>query len=112
MDRWPTLRDDYGDDHGEHRSHVERHLREVAARSVGVAIVDGTVDEYVAFAEGRAQDPIESATRASYGAHLGSIGRTTPWPPGRNDRCWCGSGAKYKRCCGALRFSPVEQADD
>ncbi|MCD2186658.1 SEC-C domain-containing protein [Actinomycetospora soli] len=21
------------------------------------------------------------------------------WPPGRNDPCWCGSGAKYKKCC-------------
>ncbi|TDC33207.1 hypothetical protein E1261_06745 [Kribbella albertanoniae] len=23
------------------------------------------------------------------------------WPPGRNQSCWCGSEAKYKRCCGA-----------
>ncbi|GAA1711451.1 hypothetical protein GCM10009745_69440 [Kribbella yunnanensis] len=23
------------------------------------------------------------------------------WPPGRNQACWCGSGVKYKRCCGA-----------
>ncbi|MBJ7472883.1 MAG: SEC-C domain-containing protein [Solirubrobacteraceae bacterium] len=22
------------------------------------------------------------------------------WPPGRNDDCWCGSGRKYKKCCG------------
>ncbi|MBL8785059.1 MAG: SEC-C domain-containing protein, partial [Deltaproteobacteria bacterium] len=22
-------------------------------------------------------------------------------PPGRNTPCPCGSGAKYKRCCGA-----------
>ena len=22
-------------------------------------------------------------------------------PPGRNDPCPCGSGKKYKRCCGA-----------
>ena len=20
--------------------------------------------------------------------------------PGRNDACWCGSGKKYKKCCG------------
>ena len=20
--------------------------------------------------------------------------------PGRNDECWCGSGKKYKQCCG------------
>ena len=24
-----------------------------------------------------------------------------PWPPGRNEPCWCGSGRKYKKCCGA-----------
>lgn len=24
-------------------------------------------------------------------------GRTNP---GRNDECWCGSGKKYKKCCG------------
>lgn len=23
----------------------------------------------------------------------------TPWKPGRNDACPCGSGRKYKRCC-------------
>ncbi|MFB6726619.1 SEC-C domain-containing protein [Kribbella sp. NPDC056345] len=22
------------------------------------------------------------------------------WPPARNQACWCGSGARYKRCCG------------
>ena len=26
-------------------------------------------------------------------------GRTNP---GRNDECWCGSGKKYKKCCGAV----------
>lgn len=110
-DRWPTMRDEYGDDHDEHRSHVERHLRELTARSVSVAVVDGTVDDYVEYAERRHQDPGQSATRASYAAHLGSIGRATPWPPGRNELCWCGSGVKYKRCCGALRF-PAMGSDD
>ncbi len=27
--------------------------------------------------------------------------RAIPWPPGRNQVCWCGSGIKYKKCCGA-----------
>lgn len=27
-------------------------------------------------------------------------GRRVPWPPSRNQPCWCGSGVKYKRCCG------------
>ena len=24
----------------------------------------------------------------------------TPWKPGRNQSCPCGSGVKFKRCCG------------
>ncbi|MFG1912360.1 SEC-C metal-binding domain-containing protein [Kribbella sp. NPDC048928] len=27
-------------------------------------------------------------------------GRRVAWPPPRNQPCWCGSGVKYKRCCG------------
>jgi len=27
--------------------------------------------------------------------------RNSPRPPGRNERCPCGSGRKYKKCCGA-----------
>ncbi|WP_408997352.1 SEC-C metal-binding domain-containing protein [Streptomyces acidiscabies] len=23
------------------------------------------------------------------------------WPPPRNGPCWCDSGRKYKKCCGA-----------
>jgi uncharacterized protein YecA (UPF0149 family) len=36
-----------------------------------------------------------------YASQLRSTGDTLPWPPGRNDACWCRSGRKYKRCCGA-----------
>ncbi|WP_370013527.1 SEC-C metal-binding domain-containing protein [Nocardiopsis sp. Huas11] len=24
-----------------------------------------------------------------------------PWPPGRNQPCWCDAGRKYKKCCGS-----------
>jgi uncharacterized protein YecA (UPF0149 family) len=27
--------------------------------------------------------------------------RSAPRPPGRNEQCPCGSGKKWKRCCGA-----------
>lgn len=27
-------------------------------------------------------------------------GRRIAWPPSRNNPCWCGSGFKYKKCCG------------
>jgi hypothetical protein len=32
--------------------------------------------------------------------------RGVAWPPGRNDRCWCGSGRKYKKCCGRVPAAP------
>ncbi|WP_406642893.1 SEC-C metal-binding domain-containing protein [Amycolatopsis sp. WGS_07] len=27
------------------------------------------------------------------------------WPPARNERCWCGSGAKYKKYRGRPSLS-------
>lgn len=27
---------------------------------------------------------------------------TAAWPPGPKEPCWCGSGQRYKKCCGAL----------
>jgi hypothetical protein len=33
-------------------------------------------------------------------------GPAVEWPPGRNQPCWCGSGTKYKKCCGANRPPP------
>ena len=102
--RWPATRADYGADHTEHRSHVERHLRDLAAEGMPVSVGDGDLDEYVEFANRHDHEAAEPSTRAAYAAHLGLSGRTRTWPPGRNDRCWCGSGAKYKKCCGALRY--------
>ena len=37
--------------------------------------------------------------RASLGAHAGDLRRKAP-KVGRNEPCPCGSGKKYKRCCG------------
>ncbi|MEU4395998.1 SEC-C metal-binding domain-containing protein [Kribbella sp. NPDC023855] len=31
------------------------------------------------------------------------VAEAVEWPPGRNQRCWCGSGMKYKKCCGGRR---------
>ncbi len=47
------------------------------------------------------EDPEEA--RAAYAAHRMRDGEAIPWPPGRNEPCWCGSGRKYKKCCGPAR---------
>jgi uncharacterized protein YecA (UPF0149 family) len=58
------------------------------------------VAELDAYAAERDLDPGEASTRSRYAADLARLGRTRPWPPGRNEPCWCGSGRKYKACCG------------
>jgi hypothetical protein len=112
LDRWPSMRETHGADHAEHRRIVERHLRELSDRGAQVVIGQATADGYAEYAATQGEDPTESATRAAYAAHLGIGDTTAPWPPARNDRCWCGSGAKYKKCCGALRFAPLEPDPD
>ena len=102
--RWPAMGEDYGAEQAGHRRTVERHLRELADSGTRVMVARGRVTDYVAYAKDGDRDPATAATRAGYAAHLAIRGNAAPWPPGRNDRCWCGSGAKYKKCCGALRF--------
>ena len=54
-------------------------------------------------------DPVTGDARASFASQLARSGDALPWPPGRNDPCWCGSGRKYKRCCGPV--PPADLAD-
>ena len=105
LSRWPAMGADYGADGTKHRATVERHLRRLAEEGAVVTVGRASVEEYVEFAERNDRDPADSATRAGYAAHLGFLGSTVAWPPGRNEPCWCASGLKYKKCCGALRFS-------
>lgn len=109
LTRWPAIADDYGDTHEEHRRLVEGHLRELTSQRPGLAVsvAPAPLEDYLAFAAEREGHESDASTRAGYAAHCARLGRTIPWPPGRNDRCWCGSGTKYKRCCGALRFPDV-----
>ena len=100
--RWPDLVEDLGDPDAYCRR-IERELRwmrEIGGRNPSVAPLD--VDALTRFAEERRLDPGDGVARSRYAAEIGRTGKGIPWPPGRNDRCWCGSGRKYKRCCGGL----------
>ncbi|WP_330466034.1 SEC-C domain-containing protein [Micromonospora zamorensis] len=97
--RWPALADSYPASWDEHRAQTERAL--VDASGLGGAdlgVVIGSVAGLSAFAEREGSDPTDEETQDEYADSL-----TGPdlraWPPGRNDACWCGSGAKYKKCC-------------
>ncbi|QKW38420.1 SEC-C domain-containing protein [Actinomadura sp. NAK00032] len=60
------------------------------------------VDDLLEYAEARGRDPKDEQTRADHLMdRIGEGARTLAWPPERNAPCWCGSGRKYKKCCGS-----------
>jgi tetratricopeptide (TPR) repeat protein len=98
--RWPSLADDLNDPDAYCRT-IEARLRDVrneAGRQPAIAPL--RVEQLVEFAEEHGIDPNSGAARSRLAAELGAVGESVPWPPGRNEPCWCGSGCKYKRCCG------------
>jgi tetratricopeptide (TPR) repeat protein len=111
-ERWPdiatedSVRDDLGSlvDHAEYCRRLEQRLREAAdsgLRRLRIATLRREAFDAWVTAAGRAGED-EAALRASYAAETNRRGlEVVAWPPGRNERCWCGSGAKYKKCCAA-----------
>lgn len=109
--RWPdiaaedSVRDGGGlVHHGEYCRRLERTLREAAdagLRRLRVATLRrDAFDAWVTEAGREGED--EAALRAGYAAELNRRGAdVVAWPPARNERCWCGSGVKYKKCCAA-----------
>jgi uncharacterized protein YecA (UPF0149 family) len=87
IEQWPALAEIYGKDWDEHRARLEKDL----VRLRGRAVLKGTAAGLAA--QG---DPTDPKTRAAY---ADQPGEEIPWPPERNDHCWCGSGLKYKKCC-------------
>jgi tetratricopeptide (TPR) repeat protein len=110
---WPDLADSdlVQDDkhsgsvpHAVYCQRMERRLRELretgAARLLIAPLRAAELEQWVADHEPDGDDPAQ--LRARYAADLGrDPSRTIPWPPGRNEPCWCGSGRKYKKCCSA-----------
>lgn len=111
-ERWPDLADSplLHDDEGEPVSHtvycrrmegqLRPHSEAGMARLSVVAVRSAEFVPWVAENAPDEQDPAQ--LRARYAADVArDPSRTVTWPPGRNDPCWCGSGRKYKKCCGA-----------
>ena len=101
VERWPDLEGDLRDPDA-YCTRMEQELREIqhgTGRAPLVAPI--TVDRLLDFARREGLDPGEAEARSRFAAEAGRTGAALSWPPGRNQRCWCGSGEKYKRCCGA-----------
>jgi hypothetical protein len=102
--RWPESTAHYGDDYDTYATRLQREARTYdEAGAARVHIVSGNLADYEAYAGRERRDPGDQSTRQDYGewcikAHPG---RVQLWPPARNGVCWCDSGLKYKKCCGA-----------
>jgi tetratricopeptide (TPR) repeat protein len=105
---WPSLLDDLPADHDAYSQRIEARLKRLARTLVGhpIRVAPLTVDGLMAFAVAHDEDPGSGAARAAYAAEVDRLGSARPWPPGRNAPCWCGSGRKYKACCGPAPVAP------
>lgn len=101
LQTWPSFAEDY--EHGPYAAYcarLERLLRDLKSQGVKrLALTPITIDEYLAWCDQHDRDPEQSDTRASYGTELVGRDIVNPWPPERNEPCWCGSERKYKKCC-------------
>jgi hypothetical protein len=97
-ERWPELAE-LPADHAAYSQRIEARMKWLAKRMPGhmITVSPLAIDELVA-AEGERAGTGEA--RSEQAARILEEGRALTWPPARNDRCWCGSGRKYKQCCG------------
>lgn len=101
----PTVVEAYGDDHTSHLRQVECTLRELSDQgATHLAVGRAAVSAFVAYVSERGGSPDTPADRSGYAAELARTGQAYAWPPPRNGPCWCGSGRKYKKCCGNPAF--------
>lgn len=100
--RWPSICKPEGV--GYHQQ-VEQRLRDLCREQgrARVTLILGSVDGFAAYLGEIGGDPAEERVRRGYAEQAYAQGRHLSWPPGRNEPCWCGSGRKYKKCCGDPR---------
>jgi tetratricopeptide (TPR) repeat protein len=100
LEHWPDLAEDLTDP-VRYSRRIEEQLRTLhAALGHRPTVTPLVVDDFLAWATQEGYDPAGGDARSIYATELNRTGSAIPWPPGRNDPCWCRSGRKYKRCCG------------
>lgn len=104
--RWPDLLDELPAEHRAYTHRIEARLKWMNKQAFAnrLSVSPLTVAELV---EIHGDDADTGEARSSLAAEVARTGRALDWPPARNDRCWCGSDQKYKKCCG-----PVPPTED
>jgi tetratricopeptide (TPR) repeat protein len=107
LERWPSLAEDWADTaHPDYCRRLDGHMKWMRAHGLTIrAVAPIVVEDFVAWCEEHGEDPEQA--RALYAAHRFADGDAIPWPPARNEPCWCGSQRKYKKCCGPAPAAPV-----
>jgi tetratricopeptide (TPR) repeat protein len=103
LEAWPQLADDWDTaDHTEYNRHLQRHLSKAPTSRGSLWIAPIRIDHLRRWCSRTGEDPATGSARSSYAAELARTAsdELIPWPPARNAPCWCGSGRKYKQCCG------------
>ncbi|MPZ52343.1 MAG: hypothetical protein GEU79_06345 [Acidimicrobiia bacterium] len=105
-ERWPDLVDHMPKDHAAYSERIEARLKRLRSVDPGrpLMVAPIYVDDLV---DAHGDEAGTAEARAIHAADLARTGKTRKWPPTRNEPCWCGSGRKYKRCCG-----PTPAAED
>ncbi|MDY7089641.1 MAG: SEC-C domain-containing protein [Actinomycetota bacterium] len=101
---WPESTTAYGDDYETYARRIQQEARSYEqSGATRVRLVSGRLTDYEAYAKAQQRDPAAPSTRQEYGEWCTTArpDRVLLWPPERNEACWCDSGRKYKKCCGA-----------
>jgi hypothetical protein len=109
---WPELAEENPVDHREYSREIEARTEQIARHLVGheLSIAPLAVADLDIAAEEEDEDPGSAKARAAQAARVRERGGAYAWPPARNDPCWCGSGRKYKQCCGPVPAAPEPEA--
>ena len=97
-DAWPYERPP-GNGFEEQARLIERVLRDDPT-APGTICVGIDAAGLAAYAEFRHLEPGTRPALLEYANRRVAEGNGVEWQPGRNEPCWCGSGGKYKKCCG------------
>ena len=119
VSRWPALAGEDGPastpgggvaSHRDYCRAIEGHLAQLQEASldqggpvIELVVVPLRVATLDAWAAGHEEDSGSADARAGLTSELTRAGKGRPWPPAAKGDCWCGSGRRYKRCCGADR---------
>jgi len=111
IQRWPSLAEDWSDvPHSDYCARLDGNIKWMRSQGVPIrAVAPIIVEDYIAWCADHDEDPEEA--RAAYAAYRMTDGEVIAWPPGRNEPCWCGSGHKYKKCCGPAPTRPMHDLE-